>query len=267
MKVIKDAPLPEKSGGGVFFLWLRYGSFIINVGLAKGDAMGYRNKEETLKEAERLGIDVEGLDWATMQKVVKEALMRESLGMSEPKEKKSFGEVPKEIIGKEVLIAPEMAPARYRIGKYEEEVGYEMQVEPNKVEFGNGQSYQVQGNMVTGSVKVKSKGNRRVIAESSVPKENAGMLFRPGIDPAVVVTWDGKTGFLWTHFRLPNVKDLLQQAGVLGKYKEYFDSTKHPGNVWYAAGKMLVCDPYVVLRILDEIERDAQIKKKLNGGY
>ena len=92
------------------------------------------------------------------------------------------------------------------------------------------------------------------------------MMFRPGIDPAVVVTWQGKTGFLWTHHRLPNVKDLLQQAGCLGKYRDLFNSTKNPGNVWYAAGKMLVCDPYVVLNVLSEIERDAKIKRRLEEG-
>ena len=47
-----------------------------------------------------------------------------------------------------------------------------------------------------------------------------------------------------------------------GYYNEYKDLFKDKPNVWYAAGKQLVCDPHLVHRVLREIEEKEQQKLK-----
>ena len=115
--------------------------------------MAYRNKEATLAEAARLGIDVSGLGWPEMQKVVKEALERERLGMNpdvgkavdtdgdkpvmnhkpamEPakmKSKKNPYDASNYRFKKKVL-APELRPDANRIIRYEEDLGEGVEVE------------------------------------------------------------------------------------------------------------------------------------------
>ena len=56
--------------------------------------MGYRNKEDCLREAERLGLDVAGMSWAQLQKAVSDALWLEThapmmAAQEEPKTEKT----------------------------------------------------------------------------------------------------------------------------------------------------------------------------------
>lgn len=247
--------------------------------------MAYRNKEACLAEAGRLGLDVEGMSWSELQKTVSDALKLEELGKDPQTEKAKVEDRPyKETrskaeaaldpyIGKTIVLSPELAPERYRLLKYDEELGDELEVVERKFDLDNNDNvFDVSGNDVsydnapdsyhdytTGTYKVKGSTGRKVTATASVPKENAGMVFRPGIDVAVVVTWKGRSGYLWNHWRYPNVKALLKQSGYYNKYKGLF--VDEP-NVWYAAGQ-LVCDPYLVHRVLDEIEAEEREKQDI----
>lgn len=245
--------------------------------------MAHRNKEECIAEAERLGIDVSEMSWAEMQKAVSQALKREELGVldrpienpevkqviSTPKEP----EMPKDpdfenlkpYLGKTILLSPELAPERYRLVKYDEVLGNEVEVEERKFDIDqNDTVFDVSGGEVdygnvidqyhdytTGTYRIKSRSDRKVVAMSSVPKENAGMYYRPGYDYATVVTWKGRAGYLWKHWRYPNVKALLKASGYYQEYKHLF---KDEPNVWYAAGKQLVCNPDLVHQVFREIE-------------
>lgn len=245
--------------------------------------MGYRNKEACLAEAKRLGIDASEMSWPELQAAVSSALKREELGMDvkaeKPEQRKPIKRIDDPLqsyIGKTILLSPELASERYRLVKYDEELGNEIEVEersfdidPNtdqvfdksggKVDYGN--VVDEYHDYTTGTYRIKNRSDRKVVAMSSVPKENAGMQFRPGIDYATVVTWNGRAGYLWKHWRYPNVKALLKAAGDK-YYQKYKDRFKDEPNVWYAAGKMLVCDPYLVHQTLADIEEDVRKERE-----
>lgn len=254
--------------------------------------MAYRNKEDCLKEAERLGLDVSGMSWSELQKAVSDALKREELGVSprvleDIPEKVGDMSVPNSEIfvdkrvddplmpylDKMILMSPELLPERYRLVKYDEDLGPEMEVVERTFDINRetDQVYDVSGGEVphenqidtyhdytTGTYRIKERSERRVKGMASVPKENPMLSFRPGVDWATVVTFKGKSGYLWKHWRYPNVSALLKAAGdeYYQKYRKVF---KDQPNVWYACGH-LVCDPYLVHRVLKEIEEDAKDK-------
>ena len=258
--------------------------------------MAYRNKEDCLREAERLGIDTTDLSWAELQKKVSAALKLEELEQKNTyavaeldkmnKEKptmavneskaarqlKAEANMLKPYLGKTIMLAPELSPERYRLVKYDEDLGSEIEVEDRRFDIdpNTGQVYDISGGKVdydnivdeyhdytTGTYRIKNRSDRRVVAMSSVPKENAGMFFRPGYDYATVVTWNGRAGYLWKHWRYPNVVALLKAAGDK-YYQKYKGRFKDEPNVWYAAGKMLVCDPHLVHQTLKDIEEDVR---------
>jgi len=264
--------------------------------------MAYRNKEACIQEADRLGIDISGMDWPTLQRTVSNALKAEELGINVTKDNidliKDVREAVHEAVDekeaekpvkrindpllpymdKTILMAPELAPERYRLVKYDEDLGPELEVVERTFDINRetDQVYDVSGGEVshenqidtyhdytTGTYRIKERSERRVKGMASVPKENPMLSFRPGIDWATVVTFKGKSGYLWKHFRYPNVSDLLKQAGdqYYQKYRKLF---KDQPNVWYACGH-LVCDPYLVHQVLQEIEEDAKdraVKRK-----
>lgn len=264
--------------------------------------MAYRNKEDCLREAKRLGIKAEGMDWPTLQKTVSNALKAEELGLpvnnhtvnlvndvreavAEVTMEQEAVRVPtqgKKVMKKKrdpllpyldkfILMSPELSPERYRLVKYDEDLGPEMDVVERTFDINRetDQVYDVSGGEVphenqidtyhdytTGTYRIKNRSDRRVMGMASVPKENPMLSFRPGIDWATVVTFKGKSGYLWKHWRYPNVSGLLKAAGdeYYQKYRKVF---KDQPNVWYACGH-LVCDPYLVHRVLKEIEDDAK---------
>lgn len=247
--------------------------------------MAYRNKDDCLAEAARLGMDVEGMSWPELQKAVSNALKAEELGLAGSKPVNNNRPVaetrrvdPRLIreaeeyrrlqpyLGKTIMMSPELAPERYRLLKYDEVLGNDFEVEERKFDMNMDTDtvFDVAGGEVsydnvidqfhdytTGTYRLKKRGDRKVTAMSSVPKENSGMFFRPGIDYATVVTWKGRVGYLWKHWTYPNVRALLMESGYYQEYKKLF---KDEPNVWYAAGKQLVCDIGLVHQVLHEIE-------------
>ncbi len=259
--------------------------------------MAYRKKEDCLREAERLGIDASNMDWPTLQREVSNALKLESMGVpvdsgkaaiasvdahikehTKPASSKRISDPLRPYMNKTILMSPELTPERYRLVKYDEDLGPEIEVVERTFDINRetDQVYDVSGGEVphenqidtyhdytTGTYRIKERSERRVMGMASVPKENPMLSFRPGIDWATVVTFKGKSGYLWKHWRYPNVSALLKAAGdeYYQKYRKVF---KDQPNVWYACGH-LVCDPYLVHRVLKEIEDDAKdraIKQK-----
>ena len=248
----------------------------------------YRNKDACLAEAKRLGIEgAEEMSWPQLQKAVGDALKLEELGVNITNPDDMFKDTPtewvdpadelrrREIDGlrpyadKFILIAPELAPEKKRLLKYEEDLGDELDIVERKFDINreNDMVFDTTDDAVnhsnkidsfhdyaSGTYKVKGRTGRKVKGIASVPKEQPMLSFRPGVDWATVVTWDGRSGYLWKHFGLLNVSGLLKQAGVYSKYRKMF---KDPPNVWYACGH-LVCDPHLVHRIMDEVMQDAR---------
>lgn len=226
--------------------------------------MAYRNKEETLKEAERLGVDVEGDDWPTMQRKVKDALEMERLSNRKadaPAKPMRTDPALKPYIGKYVYISPELRPDANRIIRYEEEIGDDLEIEEKTYTAGrvSDREFTTSRDYTTGTFRVKGKTGRKVVAEASIPKENAQITFRPGIDWFPVVSFNGRSGYLYKHHRFPNFQKALMETGY---YEDYKDQLADEPNVFYLTG-LLCVEPRVAHRIMREVEERVAINRKM----
>ena len=247
-----------------------------------------------LAKAKELGIDLEGLTWAEQNRIVKEALEakgylinKEGIIIGEPdmveetkdtKLDEALAEIDRlkaELASKmtdvdekcqpeekelkipkgRVFMAPEIRGTGVQLLKYDEVLGDDVNVEEisYKNDFNN---MRVERDLTMGTYKIKGKTGRKVIAQSTVPKENAGVSYDPNTDIVPVITYNGISGYIWTHQHYPNIKELLMATGMLPKYQELFDSSKHPENIWMAAGKMWVVSIPMVHYVFAEIERE-----------
>jgi hypothetical protein len=236
--------------------------------------MVFLNKELLHKEAKRLGIDASKYDYRTLQGLVTKA-KKEDGSFKASNKIKSFATEPiatdapcqngdtdgdkipdplAQYENKEVLIAPEMAPTKTQLIKYNEELGDEVIVEEKHFEVGH-----VQKNLETGTYHIKEKTGNKTVAQSTLPKQNAAILFSPGKDIVPRVRFNKREGYLWTHHRLPNIKVLLQESGYYEKFKDRF--VDEPA-IWYSAGKLLTCDIGLVHSIFQEIEEDVKRRNR-----
>lgn len=233
--------------------------------------MAYRNKEATIAEAERLGIDVSNMSWPEMQKVVKEALERERLGMADmgkPHPVAKAVEEKKRNVKKrnpfdasnyrfeKTQLAPELFPDANRIIRYEEELGDELDIEEKTFMGMEGKdiiNYSMHRDYATGTFKVKGKTGRRVKGEASIPKENAGRSFDANRDWFEVVEFQGRRGYRYSQF-----KSALMKTGYFEDYRK--DLCKEP-NVFYLTGILCVSIPYAH-HIMEEIEARAKFDRE-----
>ncbi len=237
--------------------------------------MPFLNKEQLAAKALELGIDIEGLSWQEKQKVVGQAITEANRAQETVREvpvveqkKNLIPTTPvheptiEDIKGVTVFIAPEMPLVSNQLYKYEEELGNETKVEPISFDAETAASMPAHKTK-SATFQVKGKTGRKVIATSSLPRWNAEMTYRPDRDIVPVVTCNGKSGYLWTHHKFPNVKQLLMDSGYYYDYKRFFNARQYPSNIWYAAGKLLVVNIETVHSIFREIEHKAAKDKEL----
>lgn len=228
--------------------------------------MPFISKAEAEAYAKEHNLDIEGLSWPEVQSVIskhKKANVNDrNPGAWVPQNKAAnIKKVPvqptlDQFNGKTILISPEIRPQKNQRFKYDEVIGDEIEVEEANY---NGMTLDSRNtNEAHGTYVIKGKTGRKVTALSTIPKENAGITFRPDTDLFPVVTFNGKSGYLLTHSRLPNVKATLKESGYWEEYREKFSEAP---NVWYAAGKQLVCDIGLVHYIINEIERKERNKR------
>lgn len=235
--------------------------------------MPFMNKEQLAQKALELGIDLEGLSWQEKQKVVGQAITEANRAQETVREvpvvKQKKNVMPttpnheptiEDIKGVTVFISPEMPLVANQLYKYEEELGEETKVAP--VSFDAEQAASMPSHkLTTATFQVKGKTGRKVVATSSLPRWNAEMTYRPDTDIVPVVTCNGKSGYLWTHHKFPNIKQLLIDSGYYHDYERLFNSRHYPNNIWYAAGKLLVVNIETVHSIFREIEKKAAQQK------
>ena len=251
--------------------------------------MAFLNKEESLKLAGELGIEnPKNLSWKDLQSQIA-ARQKESevleVGPVELKPiqglKTQQQELNERYANVDVMLSPELSPERYRLLKYDEELGDELEIVERKFDMnrvtdevfdisGGDVNYSDSSDKVdivndytTGTYRIKGATGRKVVAMSSVPKENygSGMSIE---DLVPTVSWNGRVGYLWTHPTFQNVKSLLQQSGY---YHEYKDQFKNEPNIWYVAGKTLACNISLVHHIFREIEEKERRRKKEYNAY
>lgn len=157
-----------------------------------------------------------------------------------------------------LYIDPEIRGERYQPVKYDEVLGADVDIEEVDMRDKLGSTDFVTDRAVSGTYRVRKGNGKKVIAQSTIPKINAGIIYDPNVDIVPRVYHGGHEGYLYDHHIFPCIKGLLMQSGQFYKYKNLFNSAEHPENVWYAAGKLLVCDKGVADYVLREIENDAK---------
>lgn len=269
----------------------------------------FMDKETVEAEANRLGVNLEGLTWPQKQGAVMAAQREEREAenlVTKKKTKESKEEVRdlteseirtiifnkdvddpfvpiidpskeiyvhienpedpmEEMRGKTVMIAPEMAQTTRQLFGYDEVLDDDVQVE--EVIQGLDINNNARGEQTDGTLRIIGKTGKKVIARTALPKEGAGITFRPDKDRVPVVTFQGRSGYLWTHHRLPNIKQLLLESGYYEDYRNRFQDEPF---VWHAAGKLLVCDIQLAESVLRDIERKAReerVRVKQNDAF
>ena len=226
--------------------------------------MAYRNKDDTIKEAKRLGIDIEGMDWPTMQKVVGNALKAEEVKQLEGKLRRNFTDDELKLLpylGYKILLSPEMGPDPNRIIRYTEDIGDDLIVEEKTFTAGNvnNSEYKASRDYTTGTYRILGKSGQRTIAECSIPKENVGATYDFERDWMPRLTYMGREGYPMKAYKgHPGFKDLLKQSGHWSDYKEML---RDEPNVFYLTGRLCV-DIDVAHSIMREIMRNERIKKE-----
>ena len=216
--------------------------------------MAFISKEEMESEAERLGIDLSQYKtWAEKQKAVFNAQAK-SKSENSPDVTKGF------VDGK-VLISNEIKATRIQLHKFNEDIGTDMRVEDVHL----GTDDLVGMDRKSGTYIIRGNSGERMVAQASLPTENVKITFDSARDIAPVCEYDGKRGYLWWHPVFFGIESLLKESGYFEKYKEFFNGTKHPENIWYVGTKFLACSIPFVHYIFQKIEDDAAERMKRNG--
>lgn len=260
----------------------------------------FMNKEQLESEAARLGVDLEGLTWPQKQKAVMAARSKEAeanlnipflpddsevmtdltQALEDDPEEMGTPVQPgtpvyirgkydpmEDLRGKTVMICPEMAATDIQLFGYEEVLGDEVVLEEVKYDIGDARNIPASKDMASSTYRVTGNTGKKVVAQSALPKEGAGITFTFDKDIVPVVHWQGRVGYLWTHQRLSNIKQLLIDSGYYNKYKDRFVDEPF---IWHAAGKLLACDINLVHSIFREIEDAEQarfIQAKQNKAF
>ena len=199
--------------------------------------MAYRNKKETIEIAGELGIDVSDMTWPEMQRAVAEAL-KENDNLKPKSRRKTNSRINdrmKPYVGKTVLISPEMGPDAKRYIHYQEELGDDINVEEiSMLGFEGGKiDWSRNGDLVTKTYRTKGKTGRKVVAQSALPRQNAQITIRPGIDYFPVVKFMNKQGYLYKHHKMHCFKDMLEELEV---YDDYRNMIQRNGVLFYLTG-------------------------------
>jgi hypothetical protein len=242
--------------------------------------MPFMKKADMLMAAEALGVNIEGLSWPEQQKAVQEALAKSEKDFSfetpkpkpyVPVEKKNGEMNPKEHIiehaqkmaasaakAKPVLITHEIPPTPNQLFKVQEDVGEEIQTA--NVSYLNGMP-EMSGDSASATYVVKGRTGRRQIALSTMPHQNAQIVYDPNgrhwLAP-IVKDFNGREGYLFNHHKYGGIKPLLIKSGYWEDYKARFNAVNFPQNIWMAGGKFYACDMGLCESIFAEIEKKAK---------
>lgn len=153
-----------------------------------------------------------------------------------------------------VLIAsPEQRPTQYQKNKWYENVGTQKDTEEISFDVGKQSPFSGRESGTKNATYRITDTGRKIEAESTMPKYSALITYRPTRDLCAIAEYGGHRGYLWTHQRLPNIRDLLEQMGAYEEFKEEWQ--KQPGRMFYLAG-LLCCDISFTNSMMDRIQRE-----------
>ena len=223
--------------------------------------MAYRNKQETIELANELGIDISDMTWPEMQRAVSSALKandndKRVKGSSKVNRRKArYNKEMLPYLDKKILIAPEMYPDAKRYVHYHEELGDDLEIEEISMLGLEGGKIDWRGtnDMKTGTYRVKGKTGRKVVADSALPRQNAGIGWNLSREWFPVVEFMGQRGYLYRHPSKISFRAMLDDLGV---YEDYRRVLQRHGTLFYLTG-LLCIDIGVAENIMKDIEKRA----------
>lgn len=252
--------------------------------------MAFINKQELHKFASIYDIDLNGKSWQEQQKIVQaelrehgfsvakdgtvidaadedieseELVVHEENTVAEPSEAEAK-EALKVVLDQEIEIAPYIPWTKTQLIKYDEDLGERNDVEEVYFDINSRVRSAGERDMATSTYRVKGT-KRKVVAQSSLPKTNAGVKYRPSKDLVPVIYDNKHEGYVWNNSSFPNIKGLMLASGYYEEFKDYFDSKKNPQNIFYVAGKMLAVSKPVAEHVFRLIEERAEHDSKVRG--
>jgi hypothetical protein len=245
--------------------------------------MGGLTKEQLKTEAKRLGVDIAGLSYHEAVSLVYRAKRRETEGDGTgeiPEDEKRYVEPRKaapqltnvsdvpDLRGKTIMVAPEMAATAVQLIKYDEKLNektpvYEERMAGELVNPNEDYNYKY------ASYKKTKELNKPNIAQSTLPKLNPGITFRPDKDLAPVITFQGQKGYAWHKIATGKLADgtVTYAAGIYDMLKdtfpEYLTNFKEANRLFYLGTTKLCADIPFTHSIFRKIEEREQEKAKL----
>ncbi len=252
--------------------------------------MAFINKQELNKFAGIYDINLDGKTWQEQQKIVQAELREHGFSIAKDgtvydagnesieedmpvvHEKRPSNEVDeadaeealKAVLDQEIEIAPYIPWTKTQLIKYDEDLGERNDVEEVYFDINSRVRSAGERDMATSTYRVKGT-KRKVVAQSSLPKTNAGVKYRPSKDLVPVIYDNKHEGYVWNNSSFPNVKGLMLASGYYEEFKDYFDSKKNPQNIFYVAGKMLAVSKPVTEHVFRLIEERAEHDSKVRG--
>lgn len=152
----------------------------------------------------------------------------------------------------EIVIKPGLQFMRHQLIKVEETLGDDVEVEEVSMRDSIGHFNEGTTNR---TFRMKGSTGRKVVAQSTLPKEQVKITFNYARDivPVIHANDGSASGYLWSHHSLPNVKELLVASNSYNEYKELFSAATHPENVFYC-GNLIGVRKDVVHEVFHEIE-------------
>lgn len=252
--------------------------------------MAFINKQELHKFAGIYGIELDGKSWQEQQKIVQAELREHGFSVAKDgtvidatdesteadmpvvQEKETTKEANetnvvealKAVLDEEIEIAPYIPWTKTQLIKYDEDLGERNDVEEVYFDINSRVRSAGERDMATSTYRVKGT-KRKVVAQSSLPKTNAGVKFRASKDLVPVIYDNKHEGYVWNNSSFPNIKGLMLASGYYEEFKDYFDSKKNPQNIFYVAGKMLAVSKPVAEHVFRLIEERAEHDSKVRG--
>jgi hypothetical protein len=242
--------------------------------------MGGMTKERLIEEAKRLNINIEGLTYQEASSKVFAALRqlkderREAIGIPEGKPHRADNtEVRRplpsmdQLKGKTIMFAPEMAPTKIQLIKYDELISPTTPV-VEEVYAGELVNKEEDYQRKYASYRIKNVSNRPNIAQSTLPQLNPGITYRPDTDLTAVITYRKQKGYSWKKIPVgkfpdgtvcfcPGIYDMLKDT--FPEYLERFNKDK----LFYLGTTKLCCDIPFTHAIFREIEQKEREKERL----
>lgn len=225
-------------------------------------------------EAKRRGLDVEGMTYQEMMKVIAED--RKTNPLPDPVEvevvpsEETYARKTtrtlnaqkdiKDYKAERMTLTPEMSPTWVQLYKYDEVLSDKTKV-VREIEPGELINKEDDYRFKYANYKIKNIQNRPTIAQSTLPLQNPGITFDVHNDLTAVVSFQGQKGYIWKDLPVGKMEDgtIMYMQGIASMLRDRFpEHLKRFGqdNLFYVGTTKLCCDIDFTKGLFREITRE-----------